>query len=500
MTSLYGTRVLALATTAILIIFAAMRAGGASAPQKSAAVPDRSPVHDYLEVVSSGDRTKMNAFVETHYEPGFLKRLPAGMEEMVVTANLAPYYESAGLGYEIRGTDRPGPNQWTATLVNRLTGACARLLIRTGPDAPYRISDIVAAEPATCPEGVETPKRLSDREILERLKKCMAKLAGNDEFSGAVLLARDGKALFRQAYGLASKAYNVPNKLDTKFNIASVGKIFTAVAIAQLAQRDKLSLEDPVSKYLSADWLQPEVAARIQIRHLLTHTSGLGDYFNKLYASPSPLVFRGLADYRPLIAGLTPTFPSGTRQSYSNAGYLLLGVIIEQVSGGSFENYLRKNIFEVAGMSDTDDSDKDLPVPNRATGYTKVRLEGKVSWRNNEATRVMKGGPSGGMFSTVDDLLRFDTALRSHRLLSPEYTKIVLTPKPEIQAPNMGYGFYLGQTDAGWVASHSGDGYGISSQYQSFLEAGYTVAVLSNCSRPAANIVDSVLRQLIARR
>jgi CubicO group peptidase (beta-lactamase class C family) len=181
-------------------------------------------------------------------------------------------------------------------------------------------------------------------------------------------------------------------------------------------------------------------------------------------------------------------------------GYLLLGVVIEAASGQSYFDYVREHIFEPAGMINTDAYEKDRPVPNRATGYVKEHAEDGVRWMSNRYTRVMKGMPSGGSFSTVEDLLRFDIALRAHKLLSPEFTGNVLSAKPEVNSPYYGYGFNVAESEAGRIAEHSGDGVGIMGSFRMYLDAGYTVAILSNYNRPSADIVDSIIQQLITVR
>jgi CubicO group peptidase (beta-lactamase class C family) len=367
------------------------------------------------------------------------------------------------------------------------------------PLAEGKISRFVELSPAPAPPGEEAAGKLTDEQVIERLAACMTRLVADHAFSGSVILARDGQPLLREAYGQASKSYAVPNRIDTRFNIASVGKAFTGVAVAKLVEQGKLSFEDPVSRHLPAEWLDPEVAATIQVRHLLTHTSGLGDYFRKLYATPTPRFFRGLDDYRPLVADAKPAFEPGARSSYSNLGMLLAGVVIEQVTKGSYFDYVREHIYEPAGMTGTDAYDKDSVLPNRATGYSKEVTEEGARWWNNWPTRVLKGSPSGGSYSTAEDLLRFDVALRAHRLLDSEHTHAVLTPKPEIGAPGNGYGFFVSAGPGGRVASASGDGRGISCHFRMYLDSGYTFVVLSNYDRPAADIVDSVVRQMIAR-
>jgi len=334
---------------------------------------------------------------------------------------------------------------------------------------------------------------LIDDRIAQCLELSITKLVEADEFSGAVLVAKNGRPLYKNAYGLANKSYNAPNLIDTKFNIASMGKMFTGVAIAQLVEKNILAFDDYLSKYLSSDWIKPEFSNKIQIQHLLTHTSGFGTYFRKMYEQTKQPFFRNIDDYMILIADETPAFEPGTNWSYSNTGMHLLGVVIEKVTGESYFAYLRDHIYQPAGMVNTDAYDKDIPLSNRATGYKKE--EGQ--WRSIPFTRVLKGGPSGGSLSTVEDLLKFDIALRTHKLLGPDFTEMVVTVKPDINSPFYGYGFFVSEGNAGRIASHGGDGTGISSQFTMYLDLGSTVIVLSNYDRPAAKNVTDVIHQLI---
>ena len=448
----------------------------------------------YVEAINSGDRMTVQHYVTEHYDPAMFKRIPVGM---VAALHMASYYISGGLGYNFHSaTDTEGKGLG-AVLQNRLTGAWVELHLPTAPGAPEKLAGFPRLQPVSTPADATAPGKLSDEQIVARLEKCMHLLAADDEFAGVVLLSRNSEPLFQQPYGLASKSFQIPNQLDTKFNIASVGKVFTGVAIAQLAERGALSFEDPVSKYLPADWLAPEGAEKIQVRHLLTHTAGLGDYFRKLYGQYDQLLFRDLEDYKMLVADETLSFEPGTRSAYSNAGMLLAGVVIEQVSGMSYFDYVREHIWKPAGMTNSGDWSKDQPVLNRAAGYTKEPTDSGARWWTNIVTRVMKGSPSGGCYSTGPDLLRFAIALRAHKLLSPEYTEIVLSGKPEINAPNAGYGFYVSEGAAGRIAQHSGDGRGINAEFSIYLDAGYTLIVLSNYNRPAADIVEQVIHQML---
>ncbi len=452
-------------------------------------------VTDYLDVLNSGDRRQIRAYITENCDPSFLKSIPIHIH---VTIQMGFYYATGGLGYEFHSMRDSQTGLLGAVLRNKLTGSWLDLSILLAQQPPHKINGFPDFEPTSPPPGVQPSAKLSDKEIVQRLEICLKKLVEDDEFSGVVLLAKNGTELFHKAYGLASKSYEVPNRLDTRFNIASVGKVFTGIAITQLAEKKKLSLTDPVSKYLPPDWLNPDISKKIQIQHLLTHTSGLGDYFKKLYGRQTPLVFRNLDDYKVLTADETLAFEPAAQWSYSNTGFLLLGAVLEKVTGQSYFDYVRDHIYAPAGMSNTDAWDKDSPLPNRATGYMKEYLDNTVQWRTDLFTRVIKGMPSGGSFSTAQDLLKFDIALRLHKLLSPEYTKMVLTGKPELNCWHYGYGFFISDGPAGRIAAHGGDGSGISSQFKMYLDSGYTVVVLSNYGPPAATTVEQIIHQMLA--
>ena len=495
------SRILALAAVVISAVFLSTAAYtqaplANSARKASDSTVDRL-VLEYLDVVNSGDPENVRQFLTEHYDPSFLKRLPLFIH---INIHMQSYYESAGLGYEFHSMQSSGKTGLSALVQNKLTGSWMNLRLPLAQTDPPRINRFAELKPSSAPPGVRSSGKLSDGEMIKRLEMCMARLVEGDDFSGAILLARGGKPLFNKAYGLASRADQASNRTDTKFNIASMGKMFTGVAVAQLAEQGKLSFDDPLDKYLPAEWLNPEVSRKIKIKHLLTHTSGLGDYFVKLRGQPKGVVFRSLEDYRPLVADESLSFEPGTRWSYSNTGMLLAGVVIEQATGESYFDYVRNHIYKPAGMTNTDAYDKDGPEPNKATGYIKIYTDKGVDWMSSTGERVMKGMPSGGSFSTVEDLLRFDIALRNHKLLSPEYTGIVLSTKPEISSPFYGYGFNISECDAGRIAEHGGDGTGIQSSFRMYLDSGYTVAVLANRSTPAASIVDNVIHQMMISR
>jgi CubicO group peptidase (beta-lactamase class C family) len=315
-----------------------------------------------------------------------------------------------------------------------------------------------------------------------------------------VLLARGDEVLFEGAWGLATKRFGVSNEIDTKFNLGSMNKMFTAVSILQLVQEGELSLEDSLAEYVGEDWLPAEVTRPIQIRHLLTHTSGLGSYFNDVFMQSSRLLFRELDDYKPLVAGETREFEPGTAWRYSNTGMFLLGVVIEKVTGESYFDYVRQHVYGPAGMEDSDSFDMDRPIENLAIGYSREDRGDGLDWTNNLYMHVVRGGPAGGGFSTVHDLHAFDRALRSHVLLDVEHTAMLWEPHPELGSPEYGFGFGLSGEPGDRIVGHGGGFPGISAKLDMYLDSGYTVAVLSNYDGAAAEVAEWVRELLRASR
>ncbi len=232
------------------------------------------------------------------------------------------------------------------------------------------------------------------------------KLYDDQQFSGVVLIAKDGKPLLERAWGFADRDAKVPNTVETKFNIGSINKAFTRTAIEQLAARGKLSLDDAVRKHLP-DYPSP-TADRITIRQLLEHHSGLGDIFGPKYIAAPPSRLRELRDFLALFADEPLQFEPGTSRRYSNAGYIVLGLIVERLSGEKYRDYVQKNIFTPAGMKNGGFWAVDEKVPGRATGYTMRGPDGPLPERRpNTATLPGRPSSAGGAHATAGDLLRF---------------------------------------------------------------------------------------------
>jgi CubicO group peptidase (beta-lactamase class C family) len=335
---------------------------------------------------------------------------------------------------------------------------------------------------------------LSEAQFLQMTKDVIQRIGERDVFSGALLIAKDDKVLLTDAYGEASKRFHVPNNIETKFNLGSMNKMFTATAIAQLVEKGLLSFDDKIDKYVDESWLPKEITSKITIHHLLTHTSGLGSYFNEDYMKGSKALYRQVNDFKPLVKGDKPAFEPGERFRYSNTGMLLLGVVIESVTGQSYFDYIRKNIYEPAGMKNSDSYEMDYPVENLAIGYS-PDLKSKYGWQNNLFKHVIKGGPAGGGFSTVGDLHRFARALQTGKLVSEDSLKILWK---DYAGARYGYGFTIEEGPSGKVVGHGGGFPGINGRLDIYLDKGYIVAVLSNYDEGASPVAEKI-SQLLAR-
>ena len=253
---------------------------------------------------------------------------------------------------------------------------------------------------------------MTEADVVAALHAAADSLARAGAFSGAILLAKGATPLLREAYGMASREKNAPNRPDTKFNLGSINKSFTRLAIEMLATEGKLKLSDTIDRYV-ADY-PAEKGRTITIAQLLDHRGGVPDIFNERFEKADKGRLREIKDWIALFRDEPLHFEPGTNEEYSNGGYVLLGAVIERVTGGSYYDFVRDRIFRPAGMTDTDSYFRDEAVANRADGYTR-RFGGGAAWRNVGDQRPGRGSSAGGGYSTVDDLHRYVLALKAGR-------------------------------------------------------------------------------------
>ncbi len=461
-------------TKLVLLLGMLLCAFSALAQSAQTETPAERRVKELVEFINSGHRATYQKYVSENFAPNFA-RIP--MEQHL---GFMSELHDATRGVEFHGIQDSQPNEATARVKTKLTGSWMAILVRVEAEAPHRIAGIGTRPPKPLPNAAP-PKVLSKEQMARELEAFMKKLADADVFSGAVLLAKDGVPVFKGAYGMANKDFNVANRIDTKFNLGSMNKMFTAVAIAQLAERGKLSFDDPLSKFLP-EFPNKEDAEKIKIKHLLSHTAGLGGYFSPKWQQASRAEYRTVDDMMKRVAEdeKKVQFEPGSRWQYSNSGMLVLGKVIEVASGQNYFDYVRENIAKPAGMTNTDCYELDKVNPNLAIGYQKEFSDKGVSFSNNIFMHVMRGGPQGGGYSTVEDLLKFDVALRSNKLVGAEYVKMLLSAKPDLKSTQYGYGFQISSRDGVVIVGHSGGFPGISSNLDMFLGTGWTAIVMSN--------------------
>lgn len=312
----------------------------------------------------------------------------------------------------------------------------------------------------------------------QKIEEMLQKHVELDQFSGTVLLAKEGQVLYAKALGDANKSYGIKNNIDTKFNIASMGKMFTGVSIMQLHERGMLDINAPVITYLK-DF---PLGDQITIFHLLSHTSGVGRYMRHPDYRSDRHAYRTINDLLPIIYDQKMEFTTpGERFSYSNSGMVLLGVVIEGVTGQSYAEYITKNILEPTQMHDTAMRFGDEVVENRATGYMKS-ISGK---HQNNHFLSSSPYPDGGILSTVGDMLKFDQALYGSSLINDASKKTMF----KAQKVTYGLAFQVENRQDNLVVGHSGGMPGFSSYFSRYLKDKYTIIVLSNYDMIARNIV-----------
>ena len=466
-------------------------------PYKDVRTPPDTPAAkraiELIGLLEADDPAKTKAYIETNFHPTFRDQFPTD-EHLGMCAMVRQNHGKPQL-HGFRRYEPPRPDtEAVAIFRGEVTQAWRGLSVTVETEPPYRIAGLNFS-PARPPSDLPPPEKLSQEQLITELKKYLDRLTQAEAFSGTVLIAKDGKVIHSSAHGPACRSFNTPNKLDTKFNLGSMNKMFTAVAIAQLVERGKLSFSDPISKFLSTDWLPREISDKVTIEHLITHTSGLGSYFSDTFMKSSRELFREINDYKPLVAEEKLQFEPGSRWGYSNTGFLLLGAIVEAVTRQNYHDYVRENVFKPAGMINTDCYPMDEAIENLAMGYSKTRgPDGRNVWKNNLFKHTIKGGPAGGGYSTVEDLLRFDQALRSGKLVSRDTTAKMWTAKPG--SPDYGYGFGIYGAPGSRQVGHSGGFPGISANLAMFLDSGYTVAVLSNYDNGARTVSDWIEERL----
>ena len=417
----------------------------------------------YIKAFNSGDAKEMRSFFETYAA----KKTPA---KATIEQRLERYRQMNGrMGTLALKKVFEATEAGVTVLATSSNGGMLRLEFEFEPDAPHGFLGLAVDQAEN--EDPAAPRAENDAQLVTEVAKLLNEQVAANEFSGVVLIMKNDSALFSNAYGYADVEKKISNNFETKFNIGSINKAFTTLAIHQLAAQGKLSMADPISKYLP-EYPNKDTAGKVTIRHLLDMSSGIGDIFGQRFEATPKEKLKTIRDYIPLFADQALAFEPGTQQRYSNGGFIVLGAIIEAVAGVDYYTYVHDNIFAKAGMMQTASFAKDEVVANRATGYTReapggVRLP-------NTAGMPGRGSSAGGGYSTAGDLLRYTRALATSDIAPPNYE----------QRQGMGI---------------AGGAPGINAALEWNPRAGYTVIVLSNYDPPSAERVARSIRGLLPK-
>lgn len=403
-----------------LILLTAWLAGaalmGAPAASPWAAGPEDPPatarLKAYIEAFNSGLADRMREFFEAHFAESALKT--------ATVAQRLARYEQGRLrlkSFALKRVIAERPLE-SFLLVKTGDGSDAMLRGAIEKDPPQKLTAIIL-EPVEDPDEIVIPDPKPDEASFSAAVRAYLEAGARaDEFSGVALVERAGRIVFHEAFGFADRVRRIPNRKDTKFNLGSINKSFTRLAVLQLAAAGKLSLDDPIGKHLP-DYPNTRAAEKATIQHLLNMTSGIGDFFGARYDATPKESLRTLQDYLPLFADRPLEFEPGTANRYSNGGFVVLGLIIEKASGQDYYSYVRENVFRPCGMMDTESYPRAAGTPNLALGYTKEGGRGR-EWVLNRATLPGRGSSAGGGYSTAEDLLRYVRGLREGKISLPD--------------------------------------------------------------------------------
>jgi CubicO group peptidase (beta-lactamase class C family) len=361
----------------------------------------------------NGDAAGFESFAQARFTPGLLQKQTPG-QRAELHRRLADDFGAIGL----EGVRRRGPD---APLDLMVKGAKARgvISVELAAGSPPKIAGLrVELGDADPGDGVPRPPvdgSLTAEEIDKRLDGYFTTLAADEVFSGVTLVARSGVPVFFKAYGLADRDKKAPNTVRTRFNIGSINKAFTQIAIRQLVAAGKLAPTDTLGKFFP-DYPQA-VSRGATVEQLLTHRAGLADFFGPEFSRAPKDRFASNADYFRFVGSLPPTFAPGERNQYCNGCYIALGAIVEHLSGMPYEKYVAENVFARAEMTSTGYPRSDRREADMAIGYTR---RGGDSLRNNGAMHGVTGSAAGGGYSTALDLLAYVKAVGAGRFPGTE--------------------------------------------------------------------------------
>lgn len=417
-------------------------------------------------------------FVRRHVAPAGFAWVP----ETTLVRQIGLMRSQSG-GLRVVSAERRGDAIWYRVEPQRGRGA-AWLEVRTNGAQvmPWNVRldhFALTGAPPALPQGA-VPRD----SVLPIVQRWLGWWERNDRWSGTVGISQRDSTVLLRAIGLADRAGNRANAVDTRYHLGSSNKMLTAIAILQLVQAGRVDLDAPIAKYLP-DYPKADLAQQITVRHLLAHTSGLGGLFELPGFEPKRR-YGSNAAYLPLIGTRQPLFAPGTRYSYSNEGFVLAGAVIERVTGQSYDEVIAAKILRPAGMTGWCDCMGTPNAPRRAFGYSFREDQdplGLGPLTDNEYFIFAEGIAAGGYYATAEDYLRFAVAMRRGLLLDSATQTLMRTKTPQSPSPR-GYGLGTELVSYGGKASwgHGGGGgrSGVGTQFAAFVDGSWTVALMGN--------------------
>src|SRR5215471_6594491 len=465
-----------------------------SAQTPSVKLPDTTPgrlLREWLAMCQAPNVEQIKKWSTEHYSEQVFKFMPP---DKLAENDLKDCSESGG--YRTVEVADSNPERIKVLVVSNKTDSWFNFNLILDKEKQEKIEDFGAA-PASPPETT-LPKDLSDPALISVIGAYADRMEKGDHFSGILMVARDGKPIMTRAEGYADRANKTAFTPSSQFTIGSMGKMFTAAAIGQLVDQGKLSYDDTVGKFFP-EYANKTVRDKVTVGMLLSHTAGLKDFLGKRTPEMMKNGVKRASEFVPLFEKDDLRFEPGASWGYSNAGLALAGAIVEKVSGEDYPDYIRKHIFEPAGMNDSDPNNIPGPRPHLVVPYTHMSRQGQTpDW--HEAERDI-GSPAGGAISTAADLVRFADALRKGKLVSKAtFAKMV---KEHGKSPGRGiygYAMEIQNVYGCTVVGHGGGFPGVSTHLYMVLDSPYTVVVLANQDPPAAELLAERTKALVAEK
>jgi len=459
------------ATTIVTLLLAGALAVAAQAPV------GKTRVDAFFRALASGDADSFEAMAKEHFEPAMLaRRTPADRKQMVERVKA----DFGQMTLETIDRRADGP---VKLRVRGTTGLQGTIELTLGPPPDERISRVgiqIGGDPpddnASAPPPVAAT--MTPAELTEALDRYLEPLVASGAFSGVVLVARAGVPVYEKAFGLADREQKTANTPSTRFSLGSINKVFTQTAVAQLVSQGKLKPSDTLGALLP-DYPQAGSKAAT-IDQLLSHQGGIADFFGPVFDQSPKTQFRSNADYYRLVGSLPALFAPGARRQYCNGCYIVLGAIIEKVSGMPYEDYIARHVYAPAGMATAGPTGG-----GAAIGYTTQSPGGPVPLQSNVSQHGVSGSAAGGGYATARDLLNFDEALRAGRLADATGTARLL------QVDQVTPGRSVGGLGV------AGGAPGINAVLESSKD--WTVIALANLDPPAARQLGVAIHSQLSR-